>query len=342
MFLFMNQQLNVIINLEDSSDSEAEVKESSSDDTEEAAPVRMQEDSSEKEVTASTKRKLTLGINEDLVKPVAVELVEVSSGEDSGEDSSEDSSEDSGEEEVEIVLEKSTAGSVSKEKEGSSSDSSGKIILARARELLHTYRFYLEGSSSNQESNEASKEKILGANMKLSKKNPKKGSKSGVIDQVISRKSSTRNPFTPEEDQILLEAMRSGEKVDCTKLAKKMNRNSGSVLTRVRKLELSGGVPTTGHSLFTLEEDLTIIESVLQNVQQFSKLDDMSLSFEESTDLAASLGRNRVSITERWKSILKAWIKGYYTGTLNMEIRVQLAEVLAKNFENIESGKPSK
>ena len=52
--------------------------------------------------------------------------------------------------------------------------------------------------------------------MKLSKKNPKKGSKSGVIDQVISRKSSTRNPFTPEEDQILLEAMRSGEKVDCT------------------------------------------------------------------------------------------------------------------------------
>ena len=38
--------------------------------------------------------------------------------------------EESSEEEVTILLEKSTAGPVSKDNEGSSSDSSGRIILA--------------------------------------------------------------------------------------------------------------------------------------------------------------------------------------------------------------------
>ena len=112
----------------------------------------------------------------------------------------------------------------------------------------------------------------------------------------------------------------------------------------MKKLELSGGLLTSGRSrsIITFEEDLTIIESVLQNVQQFSKLDDMSLSFEETTDIAVSLGRTRGSVTERWESRFKSWIKGHYAKTFNLEIRAMLADVLANNFENIESGKPSK
>ena len=66
--------------------------------------------------TAPTKRKLALGSNEELAKPVTVEVVEVSSDEESSE------------EEVTIILEKSTACPVSKEI--SSSYSSGRIVLA--------------------------------------------------------------------------------------------------------------------------------------------------------------------------------------------------------------------
>ena len=68
----------------------------------------------------------------------------------------------------------------------------------------------------------------------------------------------------------------------------------------------------------------------------------MSLSFEETAYIVVSLGRTRGSVTERWESRLKSWIKGHYTKTFNFEIRAMLADVLANNFENIESGKPSK
>ena len=69
-----------------------------------------------------------------------MELVEISSSE-------EEVVEVSSEEEVEFVLEKSTAGPVG----GRSSDSSGKIILARAGVFPHFINFILEDSSSDEE-----------------------------------------------------------------------------------------------------------------------------------------------------------------------------------------------
>ena len=72
--------------------------------------------------TAPLGRGLAVRIEGELAKQI-VEVVEVSSGEESSE------------EEVEIVLEKSTAGPV----EGRSSDSSGRIILARAWIIFSLY-----------------------------------------------------------------------------------------------------------------------------------------------------------------------------------------------------------
>ena len=88
----------------------------------------------------------------------------------------------------------------------------------------------------------ASDEKTVqvGAHVKLSKKvntNPETVKKQ---KKVLSRKCHTNNPFKPEEDQILLEEMCSGEKLDFNQLAKKMNRTSASVKNRVNKLKMTG------------------------------------------------------------------------------------------------------
>ena len=174
------------------------------------------------------------------------------------------------------------------------------------------------------------------------KKNIKKGTQNPDIHnavkkpkQVLNKKSFTVSHFTPEEDKILLEAMSSGEKLDLARLAKKINRARSSVKTRVEKLILTGGVSTKTFSKFTLQEDLTIIDSAVKNLQQFSKLDDTPL--EDAHDLAGKLRRKKESVKERWEVRLKVWLKSYYTNTLNLDIRVMLANVVADNFEKFDS-----
>ena len=152
--------------------------------------------------------------------------------------------------------------------------------------------------------------------------------------KLISRKCHTNNSFKPEEDQILLEAIRSGEELDFTKLAKKMNRNSGSVLNRVNKLKFTG-VSTTSQKSYTINEDLRIIDLAVKNLQKFSKLDDDLLR--DCEDLAVGLRRKTESVRYRWVYQLLVWLKSYYEKTLNLDIRIMLANVVADNFENIDS-----
>ena len=198
----------------------------------------------------------------------------------------------------------------------------------------------------NTTGNGASDEKIVGGDVKpsktVSKKNTRKATKNSEINkaakkprQVLNRKSYTVNHFTPEEDKILLEAISSGEEIDFTKLAKKMNRNSGSVINRVKKLKLSGGVSNQTRQRYNLQEDLKIIDSAVENLQKFAKLDDTPLK--DAEDLAASFRRSRDAVKERWEVRLKVWLKSYYTNTLNLDTRIMLANVVADNFENIDS-----
>ena len=311
-------------------------------------------------------------IEEGLSKQLGVEVVEVSSNEENSEEEvvevssgEENSEEENSEKEVTIVQEKSIAGPV----EGSSSDSSGRIILARAQVFLHFIDFILDSSSDeetsvlkpqveesrgldiienrargedlNTTSDEASDEKIVGGNAKVSKKKTMTDIKNSKITkvkkpkQVLNKKRSTVNPFTPEEDKILLEAMSSGEELNFTKLAKKMNRDRTSVKHRVDKLKLSGGVSTKTSPRYNLQEDLKIIDSAVENLKIFVKLDDTPLK--DAKDLAESFRRKTESVGERWEVILKIWLKSYYTKTLNLNIKVMLANVVADNFENIDS-----
>ena len=218
------------------------------------------------------------------------------------------------EEEVQIELEKSPAGPVCLDSERGSSH--------RSEDL-------------NTTSKGTSEEKIVCSGMKLSKKGNKN------IDnlvksqkQVISRKCHTNVLFKPEEDRILLEAIRSGEQLDFTKLAKKMNRNSGSVINRVNKLKFTG-VSTKAFSSYTLLEDLTIIDSAVKNLQQSSKLDDVFLK--DAEDLADRFRRKAESVRGRWTYTLIVWLKSYYKKTLNLDIRIMLANYVADNFDSIDS-----
>ena len=154
-------------------------------------------------------------IEEGLSKQLGVEVVEVSSNEENSEEEvvevssgEENSEEENSEKEVTIVQEKSIAGPV----EGSSSDSSGRIILARAQVFLHFIDFILDSSSDeetsvlkpqveesrgldiienrargedlNTTSDEASDEKIVGGNAKVSKKKTMTDIKNSKITKV--------------------------------------------------------------------------------------------------------------------------------------------------------------
>ena len=197
----------------------------------------------------------------------------------------------------------------------------------------------------NTTSNGASEEKIVvgGGTVKLSKnvskENTKNATKNPDINSVkkpkqfLNKKRTAGNRFTTAEDKILLEAINSGEELDFTKLAKRMKRNSTSVQHRVLKLKLSGG--DSSRSSLTLQEDLAIIDSATKHLKEFSKLDDVFLK--DAEVLAASFRRSKASVRHRWDFILKVWVKSYYTGTLNLNIKVMLANVIADNFEDIDS-----
>ena len=152
--------------------------------------------------------------------------------------------------------------------------------------------------------------------------------------KVPNRTTYTLNYFKPEEDKILLKAMSSGEELDRGKLAKKLNRDPASIRDRVKKLKMTG-VSTKTSKRFSLEEDLEIIDSALKNLEEFSKLDDTPLK--DVQDLSLSLRRNLSSVKQRWDRRLKPWLKSFYTNTLNLDIRVMLATVLAENFEETDS-----
>ena len=113
----------------------------------------------------------------------------------------------------------------------------------------------------------------------------------------------------------------SGEELDIIKMAERLDREPSSVRNRVKKLKLTG-ISTRKIRRFTLQEDLAIIDSAIKNLHEL--LEDTQLM--DPVDLALSLGRDLSSVKERWERRLKLWLKSYYTGTLNLDIKVMLGK----------------
>lgn len=149
----------------------------------------------------------------------------------------------------------------------------------------------------------------------------------------------TRNPikkFSSEEDEILAKAMDTfGDNIIIRNLAKQLHRSWASV--RDRLIKLKTGNRLKERRVFSLIDDLLIMDRVLENLPG-KTLKDLSLHNDgSSSEVATALGRKEVSPRNRWGNQLKPWILQHYSGTLNFDIRRILANYLADNFYSLDS-----
>jgi len=139
--------------------------------------------------------------------------------------------------------------------------------------------------------------------------------------------------FTPDEDEIIVDTMKSAEKKSAgiLELTKVLNRPYKSIQHRIEKL--GTGTGKRRFRPFSLQEDFLIIDNALKSLKQCKSLEETQLHDYE--DLAKSLDRQGKSVFERWNTQLKMWLLQYYQKTLNLEIRPMLINVLAENFDSI-------
>ena len=145
---------------------------------------------------------------------------------------------------------------------------------------------------------------------------------------------NTKKSFTAEEDKILLEAIREGKEGDVVRLAETLDRNQASVITRIKKLKLTGE-GRAALKLYTLEEDMVILDAAVEQYRKVKSLKDTNLSSATTKSLSQDLKREERSISKRWEHHLKVWLRGYYSNTLNKEVRLLLANLLVEKFETI-------
>lgn len=164
--------------------------------------------------------------------------------------------------------------------------------------------------------------------------------KNGGILRREWKKAYRSNPqlyktkrFTPDEDKIIVQTMRSAKNKSegLLELKKVLNRPYRSIAHRIEKLE-TGSVQVV-FKLFSREEDFLIIDNSLQSLKLSKSISATQLVDRE--ELAKSLNRNEKSVFNRWNYKLKVWLLSFYQKTLNLEIRPMLINVLAENFYSI-------
>ena len=131
-----------------------------------------------------------------------------------------------------------------------------------------------------------------------------------------------------------MRSISTNSSAEIKQIAIQLNRDRRSIWSRIEKLK------NRGAEIFfkpvTLEEDFFIIDSVVKKLisQKDQKLSEVKL---DKRKLEEVIGRNHYTIYERWERYLKVWLLGYYKKTLNLEIRMMLANCLADNFKDIDS-----
>ena len=161
-----------------------------------------------------------------------------------------------------------------------------------------------------------------------------KKDKSEASKERKNRKFYKMKRFSPDEDEVLLNAMQTqtGD-VKFVEIAKKMGRNRSSVKTRFLKLKSTGSSKKT-HRSFHFEEDCVLIDAAIQDLRIRKSLETTNIPDVEH--VAASFNREVLTTRYRWENQLRHWLLRYYNKTLNLEIRPMLTNVLAENFSSIE------
>ena len=164
---------------------------------------------------------------------------------------------------------------------------------------------------------------------------PSNGEKSNKKRGFIKKKLYKIKKFTPDEDQVIIDTMQCTDKksTGILELTKVLNRPYKSIQHRIEKLGTGSG--RRRFRPFSLQEDFLIIDNALKSLKLCKSLEETHLNDYE--DLAKSLDRQAKSVFERWNTQLKMWLLQYYQKTLNLEIRPMLINVLADNFDSIQS-----
>ena len=118
-------------------------------------------------------------------------------------------------------------------------------------------------------------------------------------------------------------------------VGKLLRRDPKSIHQRIKKLKT--GVSKREYKHYSFHEDCIIIDNAILNLRKCKSLQKTML--QNSEEIAQILKRNERSVYFRWTTQIRAWLLQYYyyKKSLNLEIRPMLANVLADNFESVDS-----
>jgi len=150
-----------------------------------------------------------------------------------------------------------------------------------------------------------------------------------------NQKQVTAVKFTPEEDEILLNAMKNGDKINFVQLGKDLKRKDMSIRNRIEKLKT--GKTCRERRLYTLVEDIVVLDAVLKHLDEHQSLEMLNLPYSDWKRVGDLIGSHPRHVTLRWVNHLKPWILQHNSGTLNLDIRRMLANYVADNFKDINS-----
>jgi len=162
----------------------------------------------------------------------------------------------------------------------------------------------------------------------------KKDQSRKTTKQTKAKKVHSQKRFTAEEDKLLIENYKILGTNCFAKVAEELGRTKQTVKRRYERI--SSSIKITRKS-FTLEEDLKILDNFFEILHGKSSLAKLKLDVESIKKLSKELSRDQSTVRNRAESYLKPWLLQHYAGTLNLDKRCLLANLLEKKYENIES-----
>ena len=82
---------------------------------------------------------------------------------------------------------------------------------------------------------------------------------------------------------------------------------------------------------------MVIMDAAMEQYKEVESLKDITLSQAIIESLSQDLRKQDRSVYQRWEHYLKVWLLGYYSKTLNKEVRLLLANLLVDRFETVVS-----
>ena len=89
--------------------------------------------------------------------------------------------------------------------------------------------------------------------------------------------------------------------------------------------------------MFSLEEDLILIEHAVSKMGGGILLRNVNRSKLEFSEFSQSFGRDIDSVYRRWVGKLMVWLLSHYNKSLNLDVRPMLANYVAEHFTDVDN-----